>query len=263
MNKIALICLIRDPKGTFITPIKEHSYRLIEIYPETTIIASQDTSPDTIRALRENGCQVKTQSGKGVGEARRDALRTAIQNKFEYIHLCDLDRALHWTNTYPAELKHIKNVIPEHDFLILGRTPRAFETHPEPQKMTESLTNQVFSFIYKQPIDVNTASRGVSYKAAEVILRYSHASGFETDVEWPLIIKLKTNLNLGYMEVEGLEYETHIKCPEEIRKAGGLQNWKRMLERDPNEWLRRVNIARRMIETAIRTQEKLMSRRAQ
>jgi len=175
-----------------------------------------------------------------VGEARRDALRTAIQEKFRYIHLCDLDRAIHWVNTYPAELKHVRNMIPEHDFLILGRTPRAFETHPAPQRITENLTNQVFSLLFERPIDVNTASRGISHRAAEIILRYSNASGFETDVEWPLIIKLKSNLNIDYIEVEGLEYETHIKYPEEIRKAGGLQNWKRQLDQDPEEWLKRA-----------------------
>lgn len=230
--------------------------QLNDIPPEIIIIASQDTSPETIRTLRDNGCKVETQSRKGVGEARRDALRTAIQEKYRHIHLCDLDRALHWANTYPTELKHIQNAIPEHDFLILGRTPRALETHPKPQRVTESITNQVFALIFGS-IDVNTASRGISRNAAEIILRYSQAPGFETDVEWPLIIRLKSNLNIGYMEVQGLEYETHIKYSEEVQNVGGLQNWKRKLERDPNEWLKRVNIDQRMIETIIQTQIKL------
>jgi len=75
LNKIALVCVMRDPRGILITSIEAHSSRLIEIYPETTIISSQDTSPKTIRALRGNGFKVVTQSEKGVGEARRDALR--------------------------------------------------------------------------------------------------------------------------------------------------------------------------------------------
>jgi len=230
--------------------------RLIEIYLETTVITSQDTSPETIKALRENGCKVKTQSGKGVGEARRDALRTISKEKHGHIHLCDLDRALHWANTYPAELKQIRNIIPEHDFLILGRTPRAFETHPKPQRATEGLTNQVFALLMERSIDVNTASRGISHEAAKTILNHSQALGFETDVEWPLIIRLKSNLNISYREVEGLEHETHIKYPEAVQTAGGLKNWMRQLEQDPKEWLKRVNISQRMIETAIQTQRK-------
>ena len=123
--------------------------------------------------------------------------------------------------------------------------------------MTKGLTNQVFALLMERVIDVNTASRGISHEAAKTILNHSQALGFETDVEWPLIIRLKSNLNISYREVEGLEHETHIKYPEAAQTAGGLQNWMRQLEQDPKEWLKRVNISQRMIETAIQTQRKL------
>ena len=188
-----------------------------------------------------------------MASARRDALRTALQQNHDHIHLCDLDRALHWANKYPDELKRIRDEIPRHDFLILGRTQRAKETHPKPQRLTESLTNQFYQHLLDQYVDVNAASRGISSRAAKTILNHSQVPSFETDVEWPLIIKHKSNLPIGYVEVEGLEYETHLKHHKEIEGLDGMEQWKRNVDQDPDEWLRRIIISKRMIETSIQT----------
>jgi len=189
--------------------------------------------------------------------ARRDALRIAQQENYTHIHLCDLDRALHWANTYPDELKSILDEIPHYDFLILGRTQRALETHPKPQRLTESLTNQFYQHLLGQYMDVNAAFRGISSRAAKTILNHSQAPSFETDVEWPLIIKHKSKIPISYIEVEGLEYETHLKHHKEIEGLDGIEQWKRNVDQDPDEWLRRIIISKRMIETSIQTNQNL------
>ena len=253
MSDIALICLTRDPKANLKTPIKKLHKKISPIYPKRFVIVTQDTSPHINNALIETGWIVNIQSEEGVGCARRDALKIALRENFDYIHLCDLDRALHWANTYPDEMKRIHDEIPNHDFLILGRTHKAFETHPIPQKLTEKLTNQFFQNLVGQYIDVNAASRGISSKAAETILNHSQAISFETDVEWPLIVKHKSHLRLSYLEVEGLEFETQIKQHKEIETFNGIEQWKKSLDQDPHEWLKRVNISKKMIETSIQT----------
>lgn len=257
MSGITLVCLTRDPEANLEPSIVKLQHKLSEIYNDRIVIASRDTAPKIKRALTESGWTVIDQSEEGIGEARRDALRITQQENYTHIHLCDLDRALHWVSTYPDEMKRIHNEIPNHDFLILGRTHRAFETHPKPQRLTENLTNQFFQNLTGQYIDVNAASRGISSKAADTILNHSKAISFETDVEWPLIIKHKSHLRLSYLEVDGLEFETHLKHQKEIEAFNGIEQWKKSLDQDPQEWLKRVIIAKKMIETSIQTLDNL------
>jgi hypothetical protein len=253
MSDIVLVCLTRDPEANLEPSIVKLQHKLSEIYNDRIVFVSRDTAPKIKRALTESGWTVTDQREEGVGESRRDALQIAKQENYTHIHLCDLDRALHWVSTYPDEMKRIHNEIPNHDFLILGRTHRAFETHPEPQKLTENLTNQFFRNLTGQYVDVNAASRGISSKAAQTILNHSQAISFETDVEWPLIIKQKSHLRLSYLEVEGLEFETHLKHQKEIEAFNGIEQWKKSLDQDPQEWLKRATITKKMIETAIQT----------
>jgi len=233
VSDIALVCLTRDTEANLEPSIVKLQHKLPEIYNDRIVIASRDTTPKTKRALTESGWTVIDQSEEGVGEARRDALRTALQGNYTHIHLCDLDRALHWVSTYPDEMKRIHNEILRHDFLILGRTKRAFETHPEPQKLTENLTNQFFQNLIEQYIDVNAASRGISSKAAETILNHSQATSFETDVEWPLIIKHKSHLRLSYLEVEGWSTKHTSSTIKRLKLSMGSNNGKKVWTRTP------------------------------
>ena len=258
MSNTTLVCITRDPNASLESPIKKLQHDISKIYCDRIVIASRDTAQMTIKALIESGWTVTEQTKKGVGEARRDALRITLQQNHNHIHLCDLDRTLHWINTYPDELTRIHDEIPHHDFLILGRTERALETHPKPQRLTESLTNQFFQHLLGQYMDMNAASRGISSKAAKTILSHSQAPNFETDVEWPLIIKHKSKLPISYIEVEGLEYETHLKHPIEVEAPNGIEQWKRTVEQDPNEWLKRIIISKKMIESSIQTNERVI-----
>ena len=115
-----------------------------------------------------------------------------------------MDRALHWAFRYHEELKRVTTAIPGHDFLILGRTRRAMDTHPKNQTETEALANKVFSLILGRDMDITAASRGISREAAETILHYSRGRFFDSDSEWPIILH-HNGYELGYMEAKGLE----------------------------------------------------------
>jgi hypothetical protein len=108
-------------------------------------------------------------------------------------------------------------------------------------------------------VDITAASRGISLDAAELILRYSKARYFETDSEWPIIIRCMSDMSIGYVEVDGLEFEDWLKHPKEVEDAGGLENWKRSIDESPEAWLRRMRYALGIAETALSTHKELRS----
>jgi hypothetical protein len=65
-------------------------------------------------------------------------------------------------------LAQVARRVTEYDFTVLGRTPRAFDSHPRIQRDTESIVNHVFGLVSGQTWDVTAAARGLSRRAAEV-----------------------------------------------------------------------------------------------
>jgi hypothetical protein len=167
------------------------------------------------------------------------------QSERPYYHYCDMDRLIHWSIRYPEELiKTVIQSIQTTDFLVIGRTPEAFQTHPEAQIETETMTNQVFSFAIGKFMDVTAGSCGLSQLAAEHILKFSKEPSNATDTEWPMIIhhRVRPVLNLSYVEVNGLEYETPTFFGDEAYlQANTLNNWKQ-----------RTKLARASIEAIVR-----------
>jgi hypothetical protein len=169
-----------------------------------------------------------------------------------------MDRVLHWARSYPEELKRVTAAIPGNDFLILGRTKRAMETHPRNQMDTEALANKVFSLITGIEMDITAASRGISREAAETILRHSRGRFFDSDSEWPIILHCN-GYKLSYMEVEGLEWETEVKRSEMTMEDGRKVSPKEYYERNPESWVYRLKIAHGIARAAYSTQ-RILSR---
>ena len=118
-----------------------------------------------------------------IGDARRMVITLAGEGSRGHIHFSDMDRVLQWTGSHPDELRSVIRLIPRHEFLIIGRTQSALETHPRSQVETERLANRVCSLIIGQEIDVTAASRGLSCEAVALILRYSKAEDVRTNSE--------------------------------------------------------------------------------
>ena len=188
-----------------------------------------------------------------ISDARRQALRTSVRNGHQHTHFLDIDRIIRWEETHPEELREVIKQIPRHDFLVIGRTRRAFDTHPRSQRETEKWSNKVCSLLLGREIDVTAASRGISKRAAEILLKYSKARYCETDSEWPIIIHCKSEIPIRYIEVEGMEYEDWIRHKEEVERAGGLEEWKRKIDENPKSWMHRIRFAKGISETAIST----------
>lgn len=168
-----------------------------------------------------------------------------------------MDRVLQWVNHSPEELRNAMQKIPNYDFLIIGRTQRALGTHPKTQTKTERLVNIVCSLLLGRDIDVCAASRGMSREAAKLILQYSKAEGVSTDAEWPIIIHCKSKMSIGYIQAEGMKFETAIKHLKEIEEAGGYEEWKKQIEQNPQVWFHRIKFCYQTAKTAIDTFQEL------
>jgi hypothetical protein len=162
MNKIGLICVTHDPAGKNTNLVKKLDSSLNEVYQDMYITVSEETNKELKDKLVESGFKIKVIPKKGAAHARREVLKFGLKGSNQYFHYCDFDRLLTWADRYGNELKSIVAEIPDNDYLILGRTKRAFNTHPIEWVETEKITNKIFSLELGQEADVTAGSCGFS-----------------------------------------------------------------------------------------------------
>ncbi len=258
MLSVSLATTLHDSTGWTIEPLSETAETLDECYDSRLTLVTVGTKPEVVEALRNAGWVViEPRSRVGVEhitESRRRVLRASLERGSDFTHLVDMDRILHWAIKYPEELERTVKTIPGHDFMIFGRTKRAMDTHPRNQAETEAIANKVFSLIHGRDMDITAASRGISREAAEIILRNSRGRFFDSDSEWPTILHC-LGYQIGYAEVEGLEWETHLKRREMTLPDGRTLDSKEYYEANPESWVYRLMIAHRIAEAAYRAQQ--------
>ena len=261
MPRVSLISTLHDSFGWSIEPLREQASLLGELFDCRVVVATKGTSPAVVDALESSGWVLAPpRSNVGVefiSDSRRRALRAGIEGGADYVHLVDMDRVLHWAAHYPSELRETVARIPDSDFTIIGRTARAFQTHPRNQIETEAIANRVFSLIYGRDVDITAASRGISKEAAEIILRHSTGRFFDTDSEWPTILLCKSGLRIGYVEAEGLEWETRLKREKMVLPDGRRVDIKEYYESNPESWVYRAMLAHRIARAALNSYREL------
>jgi len=130
-----------------------------------------------------------------------------------------------------------------YDCTIFGRTARAFATHSRVQRETEAIINHVYALVSGHQWDVTAAARGFSQRAASAIVREHSDDTIGNDVSWPLFLQQRGGFSLGYVEAEGLEWETADRYQEEVKAAGGVQQWTSDIDTDPRIWADRLEAA--------------------
>ncbi|MGH9285500.1 MAG: hypothetical protein ACRD0M_07475, partial [Acidimicrobiales bacterium] len=166
----------------------------------------------------------------------------------------DLDRLLHWQEAWPAELAGVLNDHRGADLTVLGRTARAFATHPGIQRDTEAVVNTVFARLTGRQWDVLTGARGFSRRGAEAIVTgCPRERTVGTDAAWPLfLLRRRPDLRVDYREVEGLEFETADRYADQVGAAGSVAAWTDGLDDDPQAWADRLDLARHEVEAMLR-----------
>ncbi|MGC9335203.1 MAG: hypothetical protein ACP5JJ_13705, partial [Anaerolineae bacterium] len=149
----------------------------------------------------------------------------------------------------------------QYDLLVLGRTPRAWSTHPPYQSETEPLFNRVFALATGLSWDIGAGSRGLSRRAVEALLRLSREETVGIDAEWPLLLLNwaeqppepgHDGFQVGYRACEGLEFETADRFGPEIEAAGGYAQWEAQMSAEPKRWAFRLEVARLIAEAVVR-----------
>jgi len=249
---VALALTVHEPDGRLLPLLEAQLPALARLYAALVALCSRQTHPDILALLRAQGTLVHVDEEErpgilGVGAVRREALRAGLAAGTTHIHLCDFDRALHWMARHATELEQVAGSVSRCDFLVLGRTHRAWATHPAYQTETEALFNRAFFLATRLPWDVGAGSRGVSRPAAERVLALSTDPTVGTDAEWPLLLLQADSasepaLCLGYQACEGLEFETADRFGLEI-EAAGYAAWLARMEADPRRWAFRLQVA--------------------
>lgn len=203
IKQVALTCITHDPTGSLLSTIKELKEKLIHLnYHKKYITISNVTPKEIVKELEECNFHINIVEKLGVGNARRDSLK--FVSNYDYYHYCDFDRLLTWIKEYPAELNSFIHNIVDVDYLIIGRTEKAFQTHPEEWQVTETVSNKIMSLQLGKQVDITAGSCRISKQAADYIIKYSKCR--MTDGEWPMIIKEFTDFKIGYIAVDGLKY---------------------------------------------------------
>jgi hypothetical protein len=255
---IVLAATLHDPGDRLYEQTRRVLPALTQTFAALAIDASSAVSPPTLALLRAAGAQVRQRSVDhleglaAIGTARRSCVAAALSLDAACVLYCDFDRALHWAERYPAELTRVLARLPEHDCTVLGRTPRAFASHPRVQRETEAIINHVFALVSGDPwSDVTAAARGLSRRAARAILDGCPDQSIGTDVSWPLFLRRAGSFSLAYLPTEGLEFETADRFADEIADAGGLDRWLARLDADPRNWAFRLELARIEVAAAL------------
>lgn len=183
-----------------------------------------------------------------LGRWRRGAVQLALDAfpNAEWLLFCDLDRVLHWIEYWPDELAATLAELPAFDLTVLGRTPRAFASHPRAQAVTEAMVNEVFARKTGLGWDIMAAARGLSRQAAELIVSVSRDDSIGADCTWLLLVQ-QAGFTVGYRATEGLEFETLDRYRDEVATLGGAQAWLDRFDADPRNWLMRIDLARTVI----------------
>lgn len=179
---------------------------------------------------------------------RYQALQQACETGATHIHYVDFDRLLRWVETRPQEWRQVVARLQTCECLVIGRTPAAYQTHPQALVRTEAISNLVTSALVGMSVDASAGSKAFSRPAARCILANTqpgHALG--TDAEW-LVVLHKAGFKLDYIEVDGLDWEI---ADQHQGQAAGPDRQRQVAaayDADPQHWARRVEVALEIVQ---------------
>jgi len=255
--KVVLAATHHDPDDRLYEQIRCALPPIAEVFQAVAIQATHTTSARSLELLTAAGALVRRESAEHfagyllLGRPRRAVLELALQLDAQLLVLCDFDRMIHWATQHPTELAQVVAQLAAHDFTVLGRTDRAFNSHPRVQRDTETIINSLYATVSGFSWDVTAAARGLSRRATTAILAGCPDETIGIDVAWPLFLQHSGGFSLGYIATEGLEFETADRYGDEIAAIGGIASWLAQLDADPRQWIQRLDMARVEVEALL------------
>ncbi len=235
MPAVTLAATVHDVDGRLASAITRAAPLLRELFAGMALNISDATSPAVLDAAR-GGLDAKVivhpQGEAGIGRARRDAVRLALDFAAPAILYSDFDHLLRWAERDADEVRATLTAQPDADVLVVGRSARAFAAEPKRLQDTERLVNHVYALLSGRAWDLMFAVRRLSRPAAEAIVRRSRIDTLANDVEWPLLAE-RAGLTLAYAEADGLFYRTMEDFGASADGGDG----------DALQWIRRIEFA--------------------
>lgn len=244
----ALAATLHDPEAASLPYLDRcNVVAALAWYPVVSVAATVATDARVTARLRDLGVQVV--EGGSTGVARRAALE-AIPAGLATSNI-DFDRWLHWLTAWPDELEQlsarIERVVARQKVapwcIVLGRTARAFATHPPVQRVPETATNRTLSLAAGTSLDAVSGAVWLSVEGREIVLASSIEESAATDLEWAGLILHQDPARLHGLRFEGLEWETPDFHAAAIAEAGGLEPWMRARFDTPAMWTSRLQLA--------------------
>jgi hypothetical protein len=253
-----LISTLHDPDARVLPLLSAHGERL-RLYDAVVVAATTATARSVRDALRSFGVQVAEEPPGAAGAGQRRALDEAAAGLSGPFFCCDLDRWLHWTTRFPDEIDELPDRIaairPAPWYVCIGRTTRAFATHPECQRLAERATNRALGHAVGRRLDATAGACWLSAEGAALVLRASIEGSKATDLEWPALVHRQDGRRLAGLRVEGLEFETATFFPREVAAAGGTSAWIRATYDRPEVWRDRLRLAADSVAALVRVLE--------
>lgn len=202
---VVLATTHHNPGDKLIEQLARTIRPIADLFLAITVVTNPGGTSSTLELFDRVGMHIVREDeirGSSIGLARLYTLAAARQLDTDFIFFCDLDRLVHWHEHYPKELVKVLACIQRYDFTVLGRTHRAFDSHPRIQRDTEAIINFVFGRVSGHTWDVTAAAHGISVRAADLILTACHEVTVGPDVAWPLRVDQDGGLTMGYLETE-------------------------------------------------------------
>jgi hypothetical protein len=251
----ALVTTVHDPDGRLLRFVSR-SLEALSHYGAIYAFITNQTDLRLVEALNGLGAHVDVGPTGAPGDGQRRALAAAFHGGHAELFVCDFDRWLHWHGAYPDELAVLpQRIVSEHAtawYICLGRTERAFATHPMAQVLPESLTNRALSVMAGTCLDATAGGAWIRSEAAHLILTGSTATSKATDLEWPGLVLSVDKSRVQGAFLEGLEFETADAYSDEIAAGGSREAWIRETYDRPKVLRDRAQLAADSIAALIR-----------
>ncbi len=251
---IVLAATLHDPHAGLLWRMKKCLTLVQALFDKVVVVVTPATHPDVLAYLKDAQCIVERRKKNVVGETYFRAFELGAQQEPGYIFACDFDRILHWVDRYPSELHQVVKKLQRSEkgraeYIVCERTPRAYRTHHEALYTCEQIANRLVSNALgeKKQHDFLSGACIASQAAAKILLAYGGPyPGIEHMAVWPLVLQ-KKKVHVSYQAFEGLEWETPHQYREQVRRAGGVREWRKQLS-TLTEWKRRVGHIQQMID---------------
>jgi len=228
---------------------------LEQVYSRLVIVlipgADRITTEQLVSPLLETYPKETLHTVEDPRQGRYMALRNAVDTDADFIHYVDMDRLLRWVETRPVEWRTMVGEIEKHDCVIFGRSPAAYDTHPQSLVSTEKISNTVVSHFLNREMDVSAGSKSFSSAAAQYIVDHGKSDdSMGTDAEWPILLD-KAGFRQEYIQVDGLDWETGDQYQSRAISAAEQEKAALVYDQNPANWLHRAKVAQQIIQAAL------------